>query len=439
MRKVVLTLAVAGVVSSVGVAVVCLTKDGGAHAKNPLGSVPTNRMEALGVPLASRYPDSFRNGSGAYARNVWTMRAFDGRVYVGCGNSANGGPAVSCGPVPVVAYDPKKGAFVEEWSAPDEQIDVLKVFSDGALYIPGHDPTEEWDFGNVYRRRPGADAQWEKLRTLPMGLHCYDIVEFDGRLVACGYGTYESRDWGAAFDWTQDVRYYTFLRFPETLYAVATVSEAKLAEKLKVNRFQSFLWDIPGETVVARRKVGGKFERVAGARPGDVFPETPEAAEHCLKVGRVSALGRRLVYVGGIVHVDHQMAPVGAYVAEDGPEMFRARRIALPKGATPWFTQTEGGKVYLLYSVANASAKTVRNHLAVSSDGEDFHDVLCFDAPTFARAFAYLDGYMYFGLGTEIGDHGRYTGDNALTVAFSNKELSSASGTILRCPFELNQ
>lgn len=95
--------------------------------------------------------------------------------------------------------------------------------------------------------------------------------------------------------------------------------------------------------------------------------------------------------------------------------------------------------IRLLYSVANTGAKIVRNHLAASSDGENFSDVLCFDAPTFARAFAYLDGYMYFGLGTEIGDHGQYTGDNALAVNFSNEELSSASGTILRCPFVLDK
>ena len=48
--------------------------------------------------------------------------------------------------------------------------------------------------------------------------------------------------------------------------------------------------------------------------------------------------------------------------------------------------------IRLLYSVANTGAKIVRNHLAASSDGENFSDVLCFDAPTFARAFAYLDG-----------------------------------------------
>lgn len=143
----------------------------------------TDRMETLGSPLSTRYPDSFRKGSGAYARNIWTMCAFDGRVYIGCGNSSNGGPATGCGPVPIFAYEPKSQKFIQEGRVPDEQIDVFRVFSDGALYIPGHDPTENWRWGNFYRRRPGADATWEKVRTLPMGLHCYDMVEFDGRLI----------------------------------------------------------------------------------------------------------------------------------------------------------------------------------------------------------------------------------------------------------------
>ena len=394
----------------------------------------TDRMETLGSPLSTRYPDSFRKGSGAYARNIWTMCAFDGRVYIGCGNSSNGGPATGCGPVPIFAYEPKSQKFIQEGRVPDEQIDVFRVFSDGALYIPGHDPTENWRWGNFYRRRPGADATWEKVRTLPMGLHCYDMVEFDGRLIACGYGLYESRDRGATFDWMQDVRYYSFLRFPDTLYVVATVSEAKLAEQRQVRTFQSFQWDIPGQTVVARRKAGGRFKRVRTAKPFDVFPATFEVADECLKLGRVSALGRRLVYLGGITHNDHQMAPIGAYVAEDGPEMFHARRIVLPQGATPWFTLVQNGQVYLLYALADAGTKTFRNYVTVSDDGEHFKDLFWFAAPTFARAFAYLDGWFYFGLGTEIKSHGEYTGKNAWTVPFSKTELSSAAGTVLRCP-----
>lgn len=394
----------------------------------------TDRMENLGSPLKAYYPDSFRKGSGAYARNIWTMGVFDGRIYLGCGNSSNGGPATGCGPVPIIAYDPRLKKFVEEWKAPDEQIDVVRVFSDGALYIPGHDPTENWKFGNFYRRRPGASATWEKVRTLPMGLHCYDMVEFDNRLVACGYGIYESRDGGATFDWQQDVRYYSFLRFPETLYVVATVSEAKLATKRKVRAFQSFVWDVPGETIVARRKAGGQFARVRTAQPADVFPSTYETADACLKVGRVCALGKRLVYLGGVAHNDHQMAPIGVYVAEDGSEMFKARRIVLPQGATPWFTLAEKDTVYLLYAIADAETKTVRNYVASSRDGEHFTDLFWFRAPTFARAFALLDGWFYFGLGTEIKSHGTYTGQNAWKVPFSKDELSSAAGTILRCP-----
>ena len=402
-------------------------------ASHPSAVDMTDRMETLGSPLCTRYPDSFRKGSGAYARNIWTMCAFDGRIYIGCGNSSNGGPATGCGPVPIFAYEPKQRKFVEEGRLPDEQIDVFRVFSDGALYIPGHDPTENWEWGNFYRRRPGGKATWEKVRTLPLGLHCYDMVEFDGRLIACGYGIYESRDRGATFNWVQDVRYYSFLRFPNTLYVVATVSDAKLAEKRQVRTYQSFQWDIPGETVVARCRAGGRFERVRTAKPSDVFPATPEVADECLKPGRVSALGGRLVYLGGIAHNDHQMAPIGAYVAEDGPEMFRARRIVLPQEATPWFTLVRDGKVYLLYAIADAEAKTFRNHVAVSDDGEHFQDCFWFTAPTFARVFAYLDGYFYFGLGTEIKNHGEYTGKNAWKVGFSKKELSSAAGTILRC------
>ena len=90
--------------------------------------------------------------------------------------------------------------------------------------------------------------------------------------------------------------------------------------------------------------------------------------------------------------------------------------------------------MYLLYAIADAETKTVRNYVASSRDGEHFTDLFWFRAPTFARAFALLDGWFYFGLGTEIKSHGTYTGQNAWKVPFSKDELSSAAGTILRCP-----
>ena len=89
----------------------------------------TAKMENLGIPLAQWFQAKAYGGSGAYARNVWALKAFDGRLYIGAGNSSNGGPASNAGPVPIFSFDPKTKKFAQEWNAPDEQLDIFHEFS----------------------------------------------------------------------------------------------------------------------------------------------------------------------------------------------------------------------------------------------------------------------------------------------------------------------
>ena len=67
----------------------------------------------------------------------------------------------------------------------------------------------------------------------------------------------------------------------------------------------------------------------------------------------------------------------------------------------------------------------------VTADGKSFSELFSFEAPTFARSMEYLDGYLYFGLGTEVKEHGHFEG-NSLKLKFSPNEVSAAAGTILR-------
>ena len=63
-----------------------------------------------------------------------------------------------------------------------------------------------------------------------------------------------------------------------------------------------------------------------------------------------------------------------------------------------------------------------------------FREILRFEAESFARSVEYLEGYLYFGLGTEIKEHGHFEG-NSLKLKFAPSEINPASGTILRCRF----
>lgn len=78
----------------------------------------TANVEVLGEPFKGRW-----FGRWTYARNVWDMQVYDGRIYLGCGNSSNEGPATNTGPVPVICFDPRRSEFVCEATLLEEQID----------------------------------------------------------------------------------------------------------------------------------------------------------------------------------------------------------------------------------------------------------------------------------------------------------------------------
>jgi hypothetical protein len=105
----------------------------------------TPHIERLGNPGKLTYPSDEKT----FARNVWDLKAFAGRLYIGLGNRANSGPAPNAGPVDIWHFAPESGRFVKEWTAPDEQVESFRII-DGQLVVPGNDPMESWEFGNFY-------------------------------------------------------------------------------------------------------------------------------------------------------------------------------------------------------------------------------------------------------------------------------------------------
>ena len=128
----------------------------------------SNKVEIVGNPYSKLY----RSGEFIYARNIWDMQVFNGKVFFGGGNSNNFKPAPNAGRVPVFSFNPKTNKFTNEYTVAEEQIDRFRVIED-KLYIPGHDATQKWDFGNFYTRTKS--GKWKKYRTIPNTLHVYDI------------------------------------------------------------------------------------------------------------------------------------------------------------------------------------------------------------------------------------------------------------------------
>ena len=245
----------------------------------------TVHAEFVGNPLLSRYP----RGEAVYARNVWDLQIFDGRLYIGAGNSNNRGPAPNAGPVPIIAYDPQRNVFQREYLVDDEQIDQYYVF-DGELYLPGHDPRESWELGNLYRLAVG--GKWQKLRTIPHAIHTYALALHKGALYAgLGSSTEQgkpissvavSTDGGHHWHWSplSGRRIHAFLQVAGMLYATDVYPRQP--------RKRTATYEIHGlQTIVPR----DDLDRTA------LFPSTP-LQQRATRLAKPVTLGNSTVYIG---------------------------------------------------------------------------------------------------------------------------------------------
>ena len=98
---------------------------------------------SLGVPCADKV---------WYARNIWDMTFYDDRLFVGCGNSSNRGPAPNAGPINVWTYRESSG-WHSEFTVDEEHIDRFDIL-DNVLTIPGHDSRDSWNMAIGIRAIP---------------------------------------------------------------------------------------------------------------------------------------------------------------------------------------------------------------------------------------------------------------------------------------------
>jgi len=360
----------------------------GGSGSSPAPTKPgdvTAKVEDLGIPTQVYYPSRER----IYARNPWDMKEYQGRVYIGSGNSNNKGPAPNAGPVHVVAFDPKANKFIANVAQlPDEQIDEFRIIN-GALVIPGHDPEQSWAYGNFYVRHPS--GYWSEVRTIKGGIHMYDLVQkagpppqggmlgngntaFAPQYVYAALGTMVGGVVGVSTDFGQ------------------TWSEHPM---LGTYRARTFL---DGGTDMCVSTSGSKAYLVT---PGGVsplslnlFPGVPNPDSALFAVKPQRYLGTTY-YLGAFAPIDHNWKAVGMFATAD---CRTAHHVSLP-AQVPHDLLVYQGKLYVLASDPESAGHRV--HVYVTTDGASFTEVLNFLAPTFARSFEIVDGDFYFGLGSE--------------------------------------
>lgn len=121
------------------------------------------------------------------------MQFWHDRIYLGHGDWDK----TNAGPIRALYFDLNSEKFVHDdnFNFNDEAIEKFQIFND-TLYAPGADATENWDYGNFYYKQWG--GKWNKLRTIPGGIHVWDIAAQGKTLFASGvYG----QGAGAAYIW----------------------------------------------------------------------------------------------------------------------------------------------------------------------------------------------------------------------------------------------
>ena len=347
--------------------------------------LPSARVENLGNPWVNRYPEP----EWSYARNIWTMRWFNNRLYVGGGNSSNYGLATNAGPVPILAFDESTKAWVQEGQVDDEQIDRF-VLLDGKFATPGHDPRQSWKLGNLYIK--GASGEWKKYRNIPDAVHTYDVISHNGSWFAAlgtakGGAIAQSVDQGNSWviTHTMPTRAYTFVKMGSNLYVMPALHLH--SGKTDHTAFQL---------------VNVEWRATDGLTPTYWFPKTKLKSNGRLKILKSVSLGQNSIYIGAYTHNDHQSIPFGVYVAAVNTSgKWEAQKLELPNGFEPWDIVQREDSVYLLLNRRNSETADVQIWRLLRDRPHTLMPVLTLNVPGFARSMEERGGFFYIGIGSE--------------------------------------
>jgi len=287
------------------------------------------------------------------------------------GSGSNQPPAENAGPVPVIAYDLQTGQFKTEFVVDEEQIDRYRII-DNQLYIPGHDPRDSWELGNFYHL---ADTGWEKVRTIPLGIHAYDILgHSDDLFVAEGAtkGAMVSRSSDRGRSWTS-----------HTLPYIGRAYELfSLGGTLYVSAYRNAIF----------RYEEDEFRRIYV----NLFPDHQHGRNSL--VVRSTPYQAALLYIGADNINDHHWTPFAVYRAFRIEE---AEPISLPSASLPYDILVRDRSAYILTNQFGEPGSPVTVIIYGSDNLDHWEEVVRVEVPSFARSFEYDGDAFYIGLGTE--------------------------------------
>jgi alpha-tubulin suppressor-like RCC1 family protein len=336
----------------------------------------TSHVELLGNPLLEQFPIGNRN---SYARNVWDMQLFNGRLYFGSGNASDTGSGDSGYATRIRYYDMNTGTFEIEYDTLNSQLGNVSRIIDGMLLIPGWDPPSP--SASLFRWENGA---WKK--TAAGGAYCdhaYDVYKFGNQYFSA------LGDVGA-------IRVSNNFTGP---WQTATITYEN-GSPLEYPRGRAYtIFELAGnlyvsESDVLNRFVGGtSFVQLNQNKALGMFP----GSDRVRRVVRPVNHGNKLVYLGATGVNDHQFDPLGLFVASAEGQ---ATRVNLNGNAVPWDVLVKDGKCYVLGNIKLSSTSWIVT-VSSSSDLNNWTELFRFDSDTLGRSFEIVNGDCYIGLGSE--------------------------------------
>jgi hypothetical protein len=333
---------------------------------------PAKEVSLVGNPLRKRYPDEpkFVN-----SRNIREMILYKGRIYIGSGDAA-----ANTGPVPIYSFEPGRKDFKIDYLAPDEQISEMHIFED-KLLLPGLDPKESWEFGNIYIKENG---KWRKERTIPRGLHCFNLVFSKGSLFV-NVSTdgprkiMKSTDWGKSWE---PVFYYS------TKYSLPTLL-FDFNDRLCAfdNLYNFYVYE---NGVLSCDKMIPKYEQLRARKAPSARTSRPNF------FGNAKPFGNGIILFAGIEYsIMPESGPFPLFVLAQ--DQTKPAMVDLFAEENVMDTYVSGPNLYVL--TTRKTEKGFENAVFATKDVKTWRSIVTFETKSFALSFVPVDGEFYVSIG----------------------------------------
>ncbi len=328
-------------------------------------------IKELGIPTMEQYSEDL------VSRCPWDMTVWNNKLYVGAGDYG-----ANTGPVDCMTYDLQTATWENSGTVLEESIARFCVVNN-TLMIPGIDSTKDGHLlGEYYSLQEG---EWQLNRTLPGGVHCFDLVAFKGQLFAglgVAQGEYPaavSSDQGKTFtqvpfykdgqpiETTKDaIRVYDLFVLKQTLYAVYI---AENNETGKSHNFECSFYRYDGNKFVYETAWDPCYETIGAT-------QIPFAAKEVFR-------DRLFVATGYWYRSDDRLTSI--------------EQVSFENMITLDLLQ-QGD---CLYALNNTPCKDGTFDISVwrTDSGDSFEQILCFNYKSPALSFALNGETFYIGIG----------------------------------------